>query len=497
MNVLFIALPKYPLLPPSGNKENCKISHKDFRQKKEILLSRFLFFCPYFFDFLYLSSFDVLEIVSKNPDVLLFDLSFCKELGKDYLNNYYRIISKIKEILPNLKIITLSEQKIEDIDTVFYKDLDKIIERKLEKKNKIIEEIKKNYDLCVIEDLKVYLKNIKKYKKEKIDYFYFTKYYSDINFSQLGDINYKINLKLEDLLKIDLSKLTKNGCVEIIANFYLNDSKIKEKIKEIKEINNKIKIKIEITLGDLENKKIIEILNLLDLEKINYSIKQNEITEIKQKILFTLIDDFKKNKKELEEIKNRISTEIYCVSKNTTIEEIMEAIFELNTDCIAIYLDLIHMLDGHFTIEEILDYLVKLHRKYTKEEMEKKIKKCLIFLEKKELITKNKDSSYKKINEKKYNVKFAFPQREELVLLYSGAEKGYFMLNTKLKTRSLEKISKEIFFFFLFSKGIYYIREIAEKMHCLFGDCVEFSKENYLKTTEKIYKTFKRYKLCK
>ena len=71
------------------------------------------------------------------------------------------------------------------------------------------------------------------------------------------------------------------------------------------------------------------------------------------------------------------------------------------------------------------------------------------------------------------------------------------MINTKFKTKDLEKITKDLFFFILFSKGIYYIREVSEKLHLLLGDCVEFSKDNYIKNTNKIYQMLKRYKLCK
>jgi hypothetical protein len=41
------------------------------------------------------------------------------------------------------------------------------------------------------------------------------------------------------------------------------------------------------------------------------------------------------------------------------------------------------------------------------------------------------------------------------------------------------------------------LREIANKLHLLFKDTKEFSKENYLKSTNKIYNTLKHYGLCK
>jgi hypothetical protein len=517
MNVLFVAFPNHPLLPPNVEIEKNKKPNRKNKQKKELLLSSIPFFLSssFAFDFLYLDSFAFSEIISKKPEIIIMDISFFKELGEDYLNNYYRIVQKIKETIPYTKIITISNKENKDCQNLFVydiKDKEKTVCKKFKKylknlKIKFPESsfnlyniVKEKFELCVVQDLMCFSNHIEIYKHPGLDFFYFFNYTADFDFDLLSEISYRIELSFEDMTSKNLEILPKTGCVEIICLFNLNEKnkiELQNKIKIISQIKNKLNLKFKIIPECKNNKNLIDVLNLLDYVKIDYQITKNQDSDSNQNILFSLVECFKDCIPETKDLKKRLTLDIYSISQNITLENLVNAIFELDNQYMDIYLDLIHLFDGYFTTEEIIGYLIKLHPRHTKEEIDSETQKCILFLEKKKLITKDKDYQTKPKLNNNFKLKSVLPQRTELQLLYSGSEKGYFMINTKLKLKDLEKISKDLFFFFIFSKGIYYIREVSEKLHLILGDCVEFSKDNYIKTTGKIYQTLKRYKLCK
>lgn len=517
MNVLFVAFPNNPLLPPNVEIEKNKKPYRKNKQKKDLLLSSIPFFLSssFSFDFFYLDAFYFSGIISKNPEIIILDISFFKEFGEDYLNNYYRIVQKIKETLSNTKIITISDKKLEDCDNLFvydknYSEKKFIAEFRRFLKNKNIDFIngsccisdilKEEFELCVVQDLVFFANHKDIYKKNKQDFFYFINYKPDFDLNLLSDTSYKIELTFEDIISKDQELLPRTGCIEIICLFNLNEknkTELQNKIKTLSQLKNKLNLIFKIYPENQNNKDLIDILNLLDIEKIEYQITKNQNNGNNQTILFSLIEYFKEYLPESKDFKKRLTLDIYSISNNSTLGDLVESIFELDNQYMDIYLDLIHLFDGHFTTEEIIDHLIKLHPRHTKEEIALETKNCISFLENKKLITKSTDLKIEPKIKSNFNIKSVFPQREELLLLYSGSEKGYFMINTKFKTKDLEKITKDLFFFILFSKGIYYIREVSEKLHLLLDDCVEFSKDNYIKNTNKIYQMLKRYKLCK
>lgn len=484
MKTLVLAFPSYLLQLPNEGQENYKKPNKK-KPKKELLVSSISFFLSSFFEMYYVLDLSFSEVVLKKPDVIYLDLYYYKELGEEYLNNYYKIVGNIKQKLPDTKIITISKENIKDAENICFWKNEKETLKDL-RENKI-----KETDTCVVSDIKQYLEYEKTYKEKNINYFYFINHFEEFEIFNLKDIVYRLEMPYRNLKKTNIDDLTKNGCIEIITNITFDN---KKQIEEIKKIKEKIDVFLKINFKSLNNKEIVEIITTLDTEKIKYQILKHETKDYKQKAMFSLIDAFKEEK-EIDKIKNRMSLEVYNVCKNCEINDLIDAILEMDTEYMDINLDFVHMLDAQFTVEEILIHLFKLHPRHTPKEIEKQITQSIQIFEKKKMISKDvKETNIEKKN--KFNLKCVYPQREEMLLLYSGFEKGYFMFPFS-KTKNIENISKEIFFFFIFSKGIYYTREIAEKLHLLFGECVEFSKENYLKSTQKIYRIFKRHKLCK
>jgi len=505
MSLLLINIPNYPLVPQNMDKEKNTCNTKKTNDG-ENLLSSVSFFLSCFFDCLFLDSFSFSEIIQKKPAVIVLDLSYNRHLGDVFYNNYKKIISEINTNLPKTKIITIADKELKNTNNCFVfsclwnnrktkQEFIKFLKSKnidVPMENKDNEKIKCDY---VIQDINTYLINKEYYKKNKINYFDFINCNCDFKYDALVDITYRINIDIKDLLKIDLNSLEKSGCHEIICIIHLdekNKDKLLEKQNKIKEINKRFSSKIEIIPETKNNNLVVDFMNFLDIEKIKYRFLKNKH---KTNLLFSLLEQHKSHE-DFNFVKNRITKDIYCI--NTTTEKIIETMFDIDSKNLAIYLDVIHLLDGHFTVEEVINHLIKLHPHSTKDEIITQTNNCLKILLQKKQITKTFEKIETDENQKnQFHIKSVFPQKENLLLMYSGLEKGYFMINTKQRNKEIENISKEFFFFFLFSKGVYYIREIAEKLHLLLGDCAEFSKENYLKTTHKIYQIFKRYKLCK
>jgi hypothetical protein len=190
MNVLFVAFPNHPLLPPNVEIEKNKKPNRKNKQKKELLFSSIPFFLSssFAFDFLYLDSFAFSEIISKKPEIIIMDISFFKELGEDYLNNYYRIVQLIKETIPDTKIITTSNKENKDCQNLFVydiKDKEKTICKDFKKylKNLKIELtessfnlyniVKEKFELCVVQDLMCFSNHIEIYKHRGLIFFIF------------------------------------------------------------------------------------------------------------------------------------------------------------------------------------------------------------------------------------------------------------------------------------------------------------------------------------
>jgi len=520
MKVLFVAFPSYPLLPPDAVIEKDNKPHKK-RQKKEILLSSVPFFLSssFSFELLSLDSFSFSEVFKINPELVILDASYYNYLGEDYLNNYRRIVYELKEKLPLTKIVTISNQGLRDAENLF---LYSKSEGKKEFTNRFIGFLKEigisdlekascclqvagegrgEQEVCLVQELVYFEKHSKYYREIGINYFYLLDFDASFDFYCLRDISYKLQLDFEDLELIDLRKLELSGCIAIVCNLELttqSSTDFSKKIKSIKEIQEKMLFNLQITPKIGDNKTIVDFLNLLEKEKISYRILKSTQSKTTQNMLLSLIDNAKDNITDFECLKNRMSQDIYTIPKKLALENIIEAIFELDKQYLDIYLDLIHLLDGCFTTNEIIACLIKLHPNHSKEEITMQTTTCISSLEKKHLIFKLPEKDNQKKRKSILHLKSVFPQREDMLLMYSGSEMGYFMFCMKnMNALGIEKISKAVFFFFLFSKGIYYIREVADKLHLLFGDSQEFNKENYFKTTQRIYQLLKRYKLCK
>lgn len=512
MSALLVTLPSHPLHPPNVEKENSRKPHRKSEIKPLILSSVSLFLKSYFAFFNLKSFSDILEVVRISPEVILMDLSFYEYYEEDYFNNYKRFVFEIKERLPKTKIITLSNKYIEEIDCLFIYDnswnekttITKF--KKFIKQNKIdisldinnCKYLNEDVEICVILDIKNYNLQKEYYRNKEIDYFYFVNYNDSFDLNCLENITYKLAVNFNQMLSLDLNTLTKSCCHQLVCSLLLDENtflEFKENLSKIKQINNSIILQIKIVPIIDNNQIILEFLNYLDSINVNYQISRN-LNEInkKQNILLSLLEKNKDN----ADLKKRMLSQIYYLSNNLNIEDIILILFELDNEYLDVYLDLIHLIDGHFTTEEIIAHLVRLHTIHTKEEIFKHAMNCLSILEKKNIITTSFENTNPEHKSNNIHLKSVYPQRCDLTLFYTGLEKGYFMINhNKLNLKELENISKDIFYFLMFSKGIYYLREVAYKLHLLLGDCTEFSKTNYLKTTQKIYHAFKRYKLCK
>lgn len=425
-------------------------------------------------------------IIRQKPKKIVFDYKY-EQHFENYNQNLQNIIEKIKILYPKIKIEKLKDQKENNCS---------------EKNLKKIKEIKKHtirneQKLLVVQDL-MNLKNINKILNLEIYNFWFVNY-KPLYITEIlklkrdyFDLNYYLTCNFENLTSKDAKLLSENGLEKLYLELKINNKSFacfSEHLEKLKEISSFCKVKLIIVpeISQIKNIELIDFLNTLDLEKIKYTIKQTT-TKIETKTEFinfgvlSLLNALEKK----EELKKRI-IETPKIKDKTTFEQIISFIFKTEKKYLEFYIDIIHFLDGFFTKEEIIDYLNRLHPGTKKEKIEKIVYNFISLLEK-EMFVEYLDSK-----EKNSHYISALPRNNNLFYMYSCSQKGYILGNNQ----KLEEVPKDIFFFFVFSKGIFMLREIANKLHLLFKDTNKFNKENYLKSTKKIYNTLKHYGLCK
>lgn len=426
-------------------------------------------------------------IMRQKPQKIVFDYLEGRYF-ENYNQNLQNIIEKIKTLYPEIKI---EELKNNNNGCVGEKNLEKAKEIKKYT-------IRNEQRLLVVQDL-VNLKDINKILNQEIYDFWFFNFQSFAIKEILTlkkdyfDLNYYLTCDLKDLTLENAKLLSENGLEKIYLELKINNNYFacfSEQLEKLKNISSFCKIHLTIIpeISQIENIELIDFLNALDIEKLEYSIKQTA-RKIETKMEFinfgvlSLLCALDKR----EELKKRLK-ETPKIKDQTTFEQIISFLLKTENKYLEFYIDIVHFLDGFFTKEEIIHYLNRLHPESKKENIEKIVCNFISLLEKEMLV----DYVKSKKDEASHYVS-ALPRLNNLFFMYSGSQKGYILG----KNNKLEEVPKDVFFFFVFSKGIYMFREIANKLHLLFKDTKEFSKENYLKTTKNIYNTLKHYKLCK
>lgn len=425
-------------------------------------------------------------IIKQKPQKIVFDY-MQEQHFESYNQNLQNIIEKIKILNPEIKIEELKDNKESNCS---------------EKNLKKIKEIKKHtirneQKLLIVQDL-MNLKNINKILNLEIYniWFFNFKPSSTKEIIKLKkdyfDLKFHLTCDFEKLTCKDAKLLSENGLEKLYLELKINKKSFdcfSEYLEKLKEISSFCKVKLTIIpeISQIKNIELIDFLNTLDLEKIKYTIKQTA-TKIETKTEFvnfgvlSLLNALEKK----EELKKRIK-ETPKIKDKTTFEQIISFIFKTEKKYLEFYIDIIHFLDGFFTKEEIIDYLNRLHPGTKKEKIEKIVCDFITLLEKEMFV------DYLDSKEKNSHYISALPRNNNLFYMYSCSQKGYILGNNQ----KLEEVPKDVFFFFVFSKGVFMLKEIANKLHLLFKDTNKFSKENYLKSTKKIYNTLKHYGLCK
>lgn len=431
-----------------------------------------------------------LELIMKQkPQKIIFDYLEGKYF-ENYNQNFQNIIEKIKTVYPNIKIEALKKKTCRD---------EKFKEKNLQKITDIQKYTqRKEQKFIVVQDL-MDLPEIKNILTQEIYDFWFYNYRSSALKEILKlkkdyfDLNYYLTCDFEALSFEDAKLLAENGLEKIYLELKINNNYFacfSEQLEKLKNISCFCKIHLTIIpeISQIENIELIDFLNTLDIEKIEYSIKQTarKIETKTEFINFGVLSLLCALEKK-EELKERLK-ETPKIKDKTTFEQIISFLFKTEKKYLEFYIDIVHFLDGFFTKEEIIYYLNRLHPETKKDNIEKIFYNFISLLEKEMLI----DYIDSKKNHNSHYIS-ALPKINNLFLMYSGSQKGYILG----KNNKLEEVPKDVFFFFVFSKGIFMLREIANKLHLLFKDTKEFSKENYLKSTNKIYNTLKHYGLCK
>ncbi|MFA7707462.1 MAG: hypothetical protein WCX73_00775 [Candidatus Pacearchaeota archaeon] len=460
----------------------------------------------------------LLEITKKKFDTLLFDRCLFEE-SNDYKQNVCNLILKIKNKYPKLKIgfivnkpttedcdffITLKNGKLISPENVTINSTVKINYKLREIFEYSKKEVTELCAICNTVDHKLFVEVLKQesYNFNIVDCNFNNKIITELKKIKADyfDFEFQTSTILENLLEQDFNQLLSLGlkklnCVSNCNNFPL----ITENIEKLKTINQNIKLQFNIFPSN-DNQKLFEIIELFDQEKIPYTIQKTE-PKIQTKKDFeffsyvSLLQALDKGNTGVKEIKERIKQEMPLLKENITFEQTLDFCINSEKKYLEFYLEIIHFLDGFFTKNEIIEYLKKLHPSTKAENIESIVSNCINLLEK-EMFIDYLNSNKNNLNLKKNNSHYlsSLPRIENLFLMYSGDEKGYIF---KLGFKNIEEIPKDVFFFFVFSKGIYFLKEISLKLQLLFGDKKEYSKENSLKTTEKLYQRLKQYKLCK
>ncbi|HNW05526.1 MAG TPA: hypothetical protein PK655_00080 [archaeon] len=496
MKTILVIPPYFPLIATEDENID-KEPNNDL--PKPLLLMPYFPFSLKSFSFLFLD-FEIMHskkpktldsclelIMKQKPKKIVFDFLQEQQFEK-YNQNLQNIIEKIKTLYPEIKIEELKNNKEGNFEE---KNLEKIKEiRKYAVRNE--------QKLFVIQDL-ANLKDVYKILNQEIYDFWFFNFRSHSLKEILKlkkdyfDLNYYLTCDFEKLNCQDARLLSENGLEKLYLKLKINNKSFdcfSEHLEKLKNISSFCKIELTIIpeISEIKNIELIDFLNTLDLEKIKYTIKQTT-RKIETKTEFinfgvlALLNALEKK----EELKKRL-IEIPKIKDKTTFEQIISFIFKTEKKYLEFYIDIIHFLDGFFTKEEIIDYLNRLHPETKKENIEKIVYNFISLLEK-EMFIDYVDSK----KEQKSHYISALPRNNNLFYMYSCSQKGYILG----KNQKLEEVPKDVFFFFVFSKGIFMLREIANKLRLLFKDKKEFSKDNYLKSTEKIYNTLKQYGLCK
>ena len=495
MKTILVIPPYFPLL--QAEEENIDKESNNNSPQSPLLMPYFPFSLKSFsflsLDFELLSSkkpktlASCLElIIAQKPQKIVFDF-LQGQYFENYNQNLQNIIEKIKTLYPNIKIKELKNNK------------GNFEEKNIEKIRVIQKYIKRSEQrLFVVQDL-VSLKDTFKILNQEIYDFWFYNFKSSAIKGIIKlkkdyfDLNYYLTCDFEDVTSENIKNLAENGLEKLYLELKYNKNTspdLKEHLDKLKNISSFCKLHLTIIpeISEIENIELIDFLNILDSEKIECSIKQTpEKIETKKGIInfgvLSLLNALEKK----EEIKKRFKN-IPFIPDKTTFEQIIAFLFKTEKRYLKFYIDIVHFLDGFFTKEEIIDYLNKLHPETKKENIEKIVCNFISLLEKEMLvdyINSRKDETSHYIS--------ALPRQNNIFLMYSDSQKGYILG----KNHKIEEVPKDVFFFFVFSKGIFVFREIANKLRLLFKDTKEFSKENYLKTTKKIYNTLKHYGLCK
>jgi hypothetical protein len=518
MKTIFVIPPYYPLIPKAEIEDIDKEPNSNYQKQNPLLIPSFPFFlnsCSFLFlDYELIvskkprtlnSCIDL--IVSKKPKNIIFDLSETCYF-EDHKINIINIIQKIKILYPNIKIGIIDKDLLEIGDNIITKKQLLTGEFYQKNQNKIKDIIKytkrESRTLMVVQDL-VCLDNAKEALKQECYYFWFFNF-KDRNLQDLQKLK-KDYFDLEFILNINYKSASINSFKELkncglekaiidlpLTAQLLNDNKLKDELKEITTI---CKIELAISPKNLENNNLefLNFLEFLEQEEIAYKIEQtNQVNKqhcknFENAVLISFINNN-------QEILSRLKQEIPVISKKTTFENIVDFILKTESKYLELYIDIVHFLDGLFTKDEIIEYLKKLYPNTKKEKLEKIVYDFINILEKElfiDYINKKQTGNLKPKIEKSHYLS-VFPRRENQLLIYSDSEKGYiFGENTK----NIEEVPCDIFFFFVFSKGVFVLKEVASKLRLLFKDTKKYSKENYLKTTKKIYETLKHYRLCK
>jgi hypothetical protein len=518
MKTIWIIPPYYPLIPKTDIENIDKEPNSDFQKQNPLLIPSFSFFiksCSFLLLEYELSKskkpktlnscIDI--IASKKPKLVIFDISETKHL-KEYKINTTNIIQKIKLLYPDIKIRIIDNDK-ERLGEIIINRNELLAGKYQEINQEKIKEIKKyikreEHKLLVVQDL-TSLDNTREALQKEIYSFWFLNF-KNKNLQELKklknnyfDLDFLLNINYKDATIKNLKELKNYGLEKAIIDLpfnteFLNNAEYKNGLKEMADV---CKIELDIILENQKNnnQELLEFIGFLEQEKISYRLQQTEILDAQTNKDFetaTLLSIITNN----QNILNRLKKEIPVISKKTNFENIVDFILKTESKYLELYIDIAHFLDGLFTKDEILEYLKKLYPNTNKGKLEKIVCDFITLLEKElfiDYLNKKQIDNFK-LNTEKSHYLSVFPRRENQLLIYSDSEKGYIFGQNK---KNIEEVPSDVFFFFVFSKGVFALKEVASKLHLLFKDTKEYSKENYLKTTKKVYETLKHYRLCK
>jgi radical SAM superfamily enzyme YgiQ (UPF0313 family) len=172
-------------------------------------------------------------------------------------------------------------------------------------------------------------------------------------------------------------------------------------------------------------------------------------------------------------------------------------------EIISLRIDLIHFIDGVYTIKEIKEKIRKLYSNLSEKEISEDLNLCIENLRESGLIDSFGNPNTKKADIQNSEISYSNPKRNKKMLLFwNGKDKRYIYdplkkKVIKIKTCFYKNIPEEVFEFLILLKGAYSIEEIAEKLHKLLKEKEKFRNlEEAKETTKRIYQSCKEYGLC-